>query len=313
MNVYHDFNGFKKEIKTILTIGTFDGVHVGHRKLINRLKEIADERGHQTAILTFEPHPRILLNKDLDKLKLLSTFSEKTILLEKCGIDNLFVMNFNANLAELEASDFVRDILVKQLNVSCVIIGYDHRFGKDRKGDVGFLKQCANTYGFDVEEIPEYIISQDKVSSTSIRNFLTNGKVEAANVLLGTNYTIHGKVVEGDKIGRTIGFPTANICVSDTFKLIPEDGIYAAKAWIDKTPFEGMLYIGNRPTVDGNKQSIEINLFDFDTNIYHKDIVIELFSFIRGDEYFNSLDELTAKIKEDEIKVRVYFEENRPL
>ena len=307
MKIIADLQDYKIEKPIVLTIGTFDGVHHGHRKIIDRLIEVAQQKGHQTAILTFEPHPRIVLQKDAQNLRLLNTLPEKIELLENCGIDNLFVLNFNENISQIEPIDFVKEILVGQMGVSYVIIGHDHKFGKDRRGDVHFLKAIAKEYNFEVEEIPEFEVSQQKVSSTAIRNALLEGNVTLANELLGSLFSLQGTVVEGNKIGRTIGFPTANIDLQNKYKLIPKEGIYAASIIVNEKLHFGMLYIGNRPTLNGKEKSIEMNIFDFDGDIYNLEVTLNIHSFIRDDHKFDSLETMKDAICLDEKNIRSFF------
>ncbi|MGB3587160.1 MAG: riboflavin biosynthesis protein RibF, partial [Tunicatimonas sp.] len=254
--------------RPVVTSGTFDGVHIGHQKILNRLQELAKEVDGETVVLTFWPHPRLVLKGDESSLKLLNTFEEKARLLEQVGIDHLVQIPFTEEFSQLSPDEYVQRILVDQLGAKFLVIGYDHRFGRNRQGDFEYLLQNAPRFGFQVEEIPRQDIDDIGVSSTKIRQALETGDVATAHSYLGRYYDISGTVVDGDKIGRGLGFPTANISVEEKYKLIPADGIYAVHVFLEEKQFGGMLYIGNRPTLAGKNKTIEVNIFDFDQDIY---------------------------------------------
>lgn len=299
MNVYHNIDEFKPVKNAVVTIGTFDGVHLGHRKIISRIKEIADEIGGETVILTFFPHPRMILHPEDQDLKLINTIPEKAALLEELGVDHLIITPFSRDFSNQTAEEYIKNILVEKIGTKKIVIGYDHRFGKDRKGSLAELQQLAPAYGYEVIEIPEQDIHEVAVSSTRIRKALLNDEVELANEFLGYPFFISGKVNRGDQIGRTIGYPTANILVEETYKLIPSDGIFAVKVYLEDKEYKGMGYIGHRPTINGMTRNIEVNIFDFNEDIYTKPIKMELLHFIRGDIKFSSLDELTTQLDKD--------------
>lgn len=299
MNIYHNIDEFKPVKNAVVTIGTFDGVHLGHRKIISRIKEIANEIGGETVILTFFPHPRMILHPEDQDLKLINTIPEKAALLEELGVDHLIITPFSRDFSNQSAEEYIKNILVEKIGTKKIVIGYDHRFGKDRKGSLADLQQLAPVYGYEVIEIPEQDINDVAVSSTRIRKALLNDEVELANEFLGYSFFISGKVNRGDQIGRTIGYPTANILVEETYKLIPSDGIFAVKVYLDGEEFKGMGYIGHRPTINGMTRNIEVNIFDFNQDIYTRPIKMELLHFIRGDVKFGSLDELTAQLDKD--------------
>jgi riboflavin kinase/FMN adenylyltransferase len=299
MNIYHNIDEFKPVKNAVVTIGTFDGVHLGHRKIISRIKEIANEIGGETVILTFFPHPRMILHPEDQDLKLINTIPEKAALLEELGVDNLIITPFSRDFSNQTAEEYIKSILVEKIGTKKIVIGYDHRFGKDRRGSLADLQQLAPVYGYDVIEIPEQDINDVAVSSTRIRKALLNDEVELANEFLGYPFFISGKVNRGDQIGRTIGYPTANILVEETYKLIPSDGIFAVKVYLDGEEYKGMGYIGHRPTINGMTRNIEVNIFDFNQDIYTRPIKMELLHFIRGDIKFGSLDELTTQLDRD--------------
>ena len=299
MKIYHNINEFKAIDKAVVTIGTFDGVHLGHRKIIERLKELADEIGGETVILTFFPHPRMILNPEDESLKLINTIHEKAALLEQLGIDHLIITPFSRDFSNQSPEAYIRDVLVNTIGTKKMVIGYDHRFGKDRAGSFDDLLRLSTTYGYDVVEIPEQDINDVAVSSTLIREALLNGAIELANNFLGYPFYISGKVGRGDQIGRTIGYPTANIMIEETYKLIPDDGIFSAKVIIRGISYNGMAYIGSRPTINGITRNIEVNIFDFDTEIYGEEISMQFFNYVRGDVKFDGLDALKVQLAKD--------------
>lgn len=292
MKVYSNIEDFKEVKNPIVTTGTFDGVHLGHQKIIARLKDVAQKHQGETVLLTFYPHPRMVLFPDDNELKLLNTQQEKIELLEKYGIDHLIIHPFTKEFSRLTSVEFVRNILVNQLHTNRLIIGYNHHFGRNREGSFEHLKEFGPVYGFDVEEIPAKDIDSIEVSSTKIRVALQSGDVETANTYLGHTYSITGKVIKGNQLGRTLGYPTANILIDDKYKLIPADGVYAVKVGVNGKSYGGMLNVGNNPTINGKGRSIEVNIFDFSGDIYGADATIYFIKRLRDEQKFNGLDEL---------------------
>jgi len=301
LKVYQSVEEFKKVKNAVVTIGTFDGVHAGHQKILTRLKELAEANKGETVVLTFFPHPRMVLQPEDNDLKLITTLEERIFLLHHFGIDHLIVQPFSKEFSRLSAVEFVRDILVNSIGMKTLVIGHDHHFGRNREGSYKDLEDFAPVYNFRLEEIKEEVINEVAVSSTKIRKAVTEGNVRGANELLHHDFTIAGKVVEGDKLGRNIGFPTANISIAETYKLIPADGIYAVTATVESKLYKGMLYIGMRPVLKGKEHRIELNLFDFNRDIYGKEIKVHFKDRIRGDENFESMDKLKEKLKEDKM------------
>ncbi|MBO6659524.1 MAG: bifunctional riboflavin kinase/FAD synthetase [Roseivirga sp.] len=287
----------------VVTSGTFDGVHMGHQKIIDRLKEEARRIDGETVLITYWPHPRLVLKPWDSSLQLLSTFPEKANLLEEYGIDHLVKVPFTKEFASMQAEDYIRVILSERIQTKKIIIGYDHRFGKDRSGGLEELHQFSDKYGYEVEEIPRQDIEEIGISSTKIRRALEVGDVQQANTFLGRNYAITGRVVHGEKIGRSLGFPTANISIKENYKLIPADGIYAVRVCLKYNKFDGMLNIGNRPTIGGDHKTIEVNIFDFNEDIYESEISIEFVDLIRKEIKFSSLDALKEQLKIDKQSV----------
>ncbi|WP_396143548.1 bifunctional riboflavin kinase/FAD synthetase [Flavobacterium sp.] len=286
--------------KSVVTIGTFDGVHIGHKKILERIIFNAKELNCESVVLTFFPHPRMVL-QDNSVVQLLNTVDEKTLLLEKTGIDNLIIHPFNQEFSRLTAEEFVKEILVNQLNIRKIIIGYDHRFGRNRTANINDLIVFGKEYGFEVEQISAQEINDNAVSSTKIRNAILEGNITLANNYLGYNYFFSGIVVKGKQLGRTIGFPTANIKINEDYKLIPKNGVYIVKSNYDKKTIFGLMNIGTRPTVDGTNQTIEVFFLDFDKTIYDETLTIEIIEFIREEQKFDSLNDLKNQINEDKI------------
>lgn len=303
MKIYHHIDEFKAVNNAVVTIGTFDGVHLGHRKIIARIKELAEEIGGETVILTFFPHPRMILNPEDESIKLINTINEKATLLEQLGVDHLIITPFSRDFSNQTAEGYIRDVLVNKIGTKKIVIGYDHRFGKDRQGGLDDLLKLGPVYGFEVVEIPEQDINDVAVSSTRIRNALLEGKIELANTFLGYPFYITGKVVRGDQIGRQIGYPTANIVIEERYKLIPFDGIFAAKINIQGKLYKGMAYIGSRPTINGMSRNIEINIFDFNQEIYNERVTLHFYNYVRGDVKFTGLDELKVQLAQDKVDV----------
>ena len=301
MKVYQSILEFSSVPFAVVTIGTFDGVHAGHQKIISRLTELSKSNKGETVVLTFFPHPRMVLQPDDNELKMITTMDEKIELLRNAGIDHLIIQSFSKEFSRISATEFVRDILVNRIGTRILVIGHDHHFGRNREGNYKNLEEWAPVYGFQLEEIDEQDVNDVAVSSTKIRNALQEGDVQMANTLLGHDFSLTGKVVNGEQLGRSLGFPTANIQVTENYKLIPADGIYAVLVRVDMEIFKGMLYIGNRPSLNGTKRSIEVNIFDFDRMIYDKIISIFFKARIRGDQHFENLTLLTDKMKEDKL------------
>lgn len=306
MKTFHDISSFKTNEKTFVTIGTFDGVHFGHKEIINKLVNDAKLAGKKSVLLTFFPHPRMVLQKDA-KIALINTIEERTSLLEKTGLDYLIIHPFSKAFSRLTALDFVRDLLVAQLNISKLIIGYDHHFGKNREGNIAQLTEYSHTYGFSVEEIPAQDIDDVSVSSTKIRRALAVGNLKTANRYLGTPFMLSGKVVNGKKLGGQIGFPTANIDILEDYKLIPKTGVYVVQSEINNKIIFGMMNIGNRPTVSGTHQTIEVHFFDYNNDLYNTFLTIELLLFLRDEHKFDAIESLILQLKKDEQRARNYL------
>ncbi len=309
MEIAHSIFNFNPSQKTIVTIGTFDGVHIGHKKIIQKLIKEAKSSDKKSVLLTFFPHPRMVLQKDVS-IKLINTIDERAKYLENLGLDYLIIHPFSKEFSRLTALDFVRDILVNQLNTSKLIIGYDHHFGKNREGNIEQLTEYSHLYDFTVEEIPAQDIDEVSVSSTKIRKALAAGELKTANKYLGYNFSIMGKVVNGKQLGGKIGFPTANIDVSENYKLIPKTGVYIIKSIIDTKVVFGMMNIGNRPTVNGTHQTIEVHFFDFNQDLYSKELTVDLLYFLRDEQKFDSIDDLTTQLHKDKESSINYLKNN---
>lgn len=304
MKVYHNIEEFKGVNNPIVTIGTFDGVHIGHQKIISRMKELAEKLDGETVLITFYPHPRLVLHPDSKNLKFINTQERKIKLLEKTGVDHLIVIEFTPEFSKLTSAKFIQTYLVEKIKTRKLIIGYDHHFGKNRLGDFKTLYDLGKKHGFGVEKIPAQDVENIAVSSTKIRKSLNEGKICKANSLLGYEYSITGIVVMGQKIGRKIGFPTANIDQADEYKLITANGVYACRVEYDGKIYQGMGNIGVRPTVNQNSLTIEVNIFDFDKEIYDEEITIYFVDRIRNEVKFGNLDLLKAQLTKDEVTVR---------
>lgn len=291
----------------MLTIGTFDGVHIGHKKIIDRLISSALTERLQSVVLTFFPHPRMVLQQN-SEIKLLNTIEEKQQLLEQIGLDTLIIHPFDKSFSELSAEEFVKNILIEKLNIKKIIIGYDHRFGKNRSAGIEDLVIFGAKYGFEVEQIPAQEIEEVSVSSTKIRKALEEGHVTLANSYLGYNYFFNATVIEGKQLGRTIGFPTANLKVSEDYKLIPEIGVYVVEGVVEGQKLKGMMNIGFRPTVDGTSLSIEVHFFDFSETIYGKNLQISVLEKIRDEQKFASVEALKNQLEQDKIFAVNYFQ-----
>ena len=309
MKIIRSITAFNSSEKTIVTIGTFDGIHIGHQKILKDLIKTAKKEGKKSVLLTFFPHPRMVLQKD-NKILLLNTIEEKSGLLEKMGLDYLIIHPFSREFSRLTALDFVRDVLVNKLNTSRLIIGYDHHFGKNREGNIHQLKEYSLLYDFKVEEIPAQDIDDVSVSSTKIRTALKDGNLKTANNYLGYHYMLNGTVVSGKKLGGTIGFPTANLEIKEPYKLIPKTGVYIIKTHINTVLYTGIMNIGFNPTVLGKHQTIEAHLFDFNEDLYGKEIMIEFIYFLREEHKFKSIEELVVQLNIDKENAISYLSNN---
>mgnify|MGYP001175881382 FL=1 len=299
MKIFNNIQSYSSEKESILTIGTFDGVHIGHNKILTRLVEESKKNNLSSLIMTFFPHPRMVLQKS-QEIKMIDTIDEKIHLFEKTGVDNLIIQPFDENFSKIRAKEFVEEILVKKLKIKYIIIGYDHRFGKDREASVDDLKKFGLNYMFTVEEIAAQEIHSIAISSTKIRNAILKGEIKKCNEYLGRNFMLTGEVVHGDGLGKKINFPTANIKIPETYKIIPKNGVYLVKAIINSEIYFGMMNIGVRPTIGGKNKSLEIHFFNFKDNIYNKTISVEIICKIRDEEEFSSIDELKIQLKKDE-------------
>jgi len=307
VKVHHSIQKFKeKKYTSILTIGTFDGVHIGHQKIIERLNHSKKKSKDKSIILTFFPHPRKVLQFG-NEIKMLNTMDEKIQLLEKFGLDYLVIEPFTEEFSQLSALNFTRDILVNQLAIKKLIIGHDHHFGKNREGNFEQLQEFGELYDFEVEEITAQEIENVSVSSTKIRKALEEGLIEKANAYLGYNYLLTGKIVKGEGLGRKINFPTINIYIQEDYKLIPKKGVYIIKTTISKKIIFGIMNIGNRPTVSGKNQTIEVHLLDFKENLYGEKIQIEVLKHLRDEQKFDSIEILSSQIKKDENTARKWI------
>jgi riboflavin kinase / FMN adenylyltransferase len=307
MRIYYSIDDFSPVKNAVVTSGTFDGVHVGHKKILSRLTEVARKNDGETVVITFWPHPRLVLYPDDKNLRLLNTFEEKAELLKKQGIRHLLRIPFTKEFSQLSSEEFITNMLVDKIGTKKLVIGYDHHFGKNREGSFEQLKQNGPKYGFEVEEIPKQDVDHVTVSSTTIRRSIESADLETANQLLGQPYMLSGRVVKGDQIGRQIGYPTANIEIDSIHKLIPADGIYAVYVRHADAIYKGALYIGNRPTVGGTKKVIEVNIFNFEKEIYGESLTVEFHKFIRGDVKLNSLEALKHQIAIDKEQALLSF------
>jgi riboflavin kinase/FMN adenylyltransferase len=308
LKIYRHLSEFTKLNHAVAAIGTFDGVHFGHRKIISRLVETANATGGESVILTFFPHPRLILDPENQDLKMINTIREKAMILENLGVDHLIITPFTRDFSNLDPDQYINDVLVDTIGIKHIIVGYDHRYGKDRKGGMQDLHVAGQKLGFDVEEIPEQDIHDVAVSSTQIRKALLCGDVALAAEYLGYNFQLHGRVIKGDKIGRTIGFPTANLFVEESYKLIPSDGIYAVTVDLKEGNFKGMAYIGQRPTINGMTRNIEVNIFDFNQEIYGQDITMTFMEFLRHDVKFTGLEALKIQLQQDKEDTLAFFD-----
>lgn len=307
MKVYHSIDQFTTEAKTTLTIGTFDGAHKGHKYVLKRLSEMAEKAGNESVLLTFHPHPRHVLYPDNQDLKLLNTIEEKIEELKKSGLQHFVIQEFTKEFSRTKSVNFIRDLLVNKLNMGQMVVGYDHHFGRNREGSYEELKELSELYNFELEQIPPQDEGDVTVSSTKIRKLLYAGDLEKANTYLGYSYPINGKVVRGNKIGRTIGFPTANILVENKWKLIPADGVYAVKVSLGEKQYFGMLNIGKRPTIADEQHAIEVHIFDFSADIYGSEIKVELIKRMRDERQFDDIELLKTQLQVDENNCKRHF------
>ncbi|MDI9873006.1 bifunctional riboflavin kinase/FAD synthetase [Flectobacillus rivi] len=303
MKVYYGIQEFQRLENAVVTSGTFDGVHLGHQKILKRLAEVAQQTGGESVVITFYPHPRTVVSADNQEVKLLSTLDEKIELLTQNGVQHLLVIPFTREFSELTSEEFIQKVIVNTIGTKTLVIGYDHRFGKNREGGFDYLVQNASRYGFGVEEISRQDIDHVAVSSSKIRKAIQDGDMTQAQHFLGRNYDLNGLVVKGKQIGRTIGFPTANIQVREQTKLVPQDGVYAVWVYYNAEKLRGMLNIGNRPTVDGTYKTIEVNILDFNKEIYGENLKVEFVQKVRPEQKFNGLDALKAQIAQDKLTV----------
>jgi riboflavin kinase/FMN adenylyltransferase len=303
MQTFYEAHEFPVLPFAVVSSGTFDGVHIGHQSILKKVVETARLHNGQSVVVTFFPHPRMFFGQEV---KLLNTLQERIELIAQTGIDYLLVLKFDEHLANFSANEFVEKIYIQTTHAKKLILGYDHHFGKNRSGNIDFLKANLSRYSFDLEEIPAQDIDQITISSTKIRSALFSKDISTATKYLGRYYTLSGKVIEGDKIGRTIGYPTANLQMTENYKLIPAEGIYAVWVKIDNQRYGGMLYIGKRPVIDKNSElRIEVNIFDFDQDIYGKTITLEFVNFLRNDMNFESLEALQAQLSQDKLAALV--------
>ena len=306
LKIFHSIKDFSSPKKTILTLGTFDGVHVGHKKILERIIQNTVNKKYESLVLTFFPHPRMVLQEH-SEIKLLNTIPEKINLLEKIGIENLVIHPFDETFSRLTAEEFVSTVLVDQFHIHKIIIGHDHRFGRNRTANIDDLINFGKQYGFEVEQISVQEINDLSVSSTKIRNALLEGKMDLANEYLGYDYFLTGTIFKGKQLGRTIGFPTANLNIEENYKLIPLNGVYIVKSTINQKTVYGMMNIGFNPTVKGESLSIEIHYLDFDTDLYDQKITVSILKYLRPEEKFDSIDTLKKQLQKDKEATIAYI------
>ena len=299
MKIYQQLTDFHPPHFSVVTSGTFDGVHLGHQKILRRLQELARSKQGETVLLTYWPHPRLILQPQDKSLRLLSTLSEKVKLLEEMGVDHLIILPFTEELSQMSSEDFIRSILVEKIQTKTLVIGYDHKFGKNREGSFEYLQSHSHLFGFAIEEISRQDVDDLGVSSTKIRTALAQGDISTANKYLGRPYDLSGQVVKGQQIGRSLGFPTANIQIADDYKLLPRDGAYAVHAEVNSIQYKAILNIGDRPTVDGEKKTIEAHLIDFEGDLYGQELRVYFQEFLREEKKFESLDALKNQLVVD--------------
>ncbi len=299
MVIYRNLDKSHYDKNSIVTVGTFDGIHLGHREIISKINELKKQGGFRSVVVTFDPHPQLILRNKSDGIKLLSTTEEKIDTFDKLGIDVLYILEFTRELAETHAEEFLEKYLVNGIGLSHLVLGFDHSFGKNREGNFETISSLTSRYGFEVHKVEEFK-GDTSINSTTIRKMLLEGEVEHAAKLLGSDYSFEGTVVQGDRRGSTIGFPTANLRLDDAHKLIPKNGVYAVTVDVDGFRYNGMMNIGNRPTVsEGNDIFIEVNIFDFNKDIYGRKIRVHTRKYLRGERKFGSIDELVAQLNKD--------------
>lgn len=311
MDIITDINAFHKPSYAVVTVGTFDGIHIGHQAIIHKMKNIAQSKNGETILVTFDPHPRQVLNNNKGELRFINTRDRKFALLEKFGIDRMIIIPFTRDFAKTTSEDFIKEIVVKKIGVNVLIVGYDHHFGRNREGNYEKLIQLGEKLGFDVEEIPARFMDDVAVSSTKIRKALAEGNVRFANRMLGYPYSISGKVVHGNRLGRTIGFPTANIDVEDKYKLIAAGGVYFCKVEFDGEEYYGMGNIGTRPTVGIDGLVTEVHIFNFRKDIYGKKITLFFLDRIRDEQKFASMEKLREQLIKDQQTAEHLIDENK--
>ncbi len=309
MVIHDDISSFSVR-HPVLTVGIFDGVHLGHRYILEKLKERARQLDGETVVLTLWPHPRIVLNQQDDHFKLLNTLEEKKYLLGQAGLDHLIVQPFTTEFSRLSSCDFIREILVGKYRISHLVVGYNHRFGRDREGNFAKLKDCAGKFGFGIERMRAFQTAGRQVSSSGIRDLLQTGHIRQANRMLGWEYGFSGNVIGGSRLGSSIGFPTANITVDEDYKMIPADGVYAVRAELKGSWYRGMMNMGSRPTVndDPQRKTIEVHLFDFDRDIYSEKIRISYIARLRDEKKFRGIDALKEQLVLDRKKALRIFD-----
>ena len=299
MKIYKSIDEYNESKSSVVTIGTFDGIHKGHQKIFNKVINVSKQSNLSSVVLTFFPHPRIILNKYND-IKMIDTLDEKIEHLEKIGIDNLIIHPFDKKFSLLSADQFIKEYLLKKLQLKHIIIGYDHRFGKGREASVSDLKEYSSDFNFIVDEIDAQEIEKIAISSTKIRNSINQGDLETTKKYLGRFFSLTGKVVKGDGLGKQIDYPTANLLIEEDYKIIPKDGVYYIRTRIDNKLYNGMMNIGHRPTIGNKAKSIEVNLFNFDMDIYDKVISVDVVVKIRDEKKFSSINALKAQLSKDE-------------
>jgi riboflavin kinase / FMN adenylyltransferase len=307
VRIYHSIEDFPSDVNTIVTIGTFDGVHKGHQIIINRVNEIAKKQALESVVLTFDPHPRHVIYPDDQELRLIHTLEEKIEALSKTGVQNLVLHKFTKEFSRTESVNFIRDFLVTKLNMKYMVVGFDHHFGKNRQGTFDNLIELSDAYGFKIEKIKPQNIGEVTISSTKIRNAILEGDCKKANAYLSANFSITGKVVQGNKIGSSIGYPTANIEIENQWKILPKNGVYAVKILLKNQQYFGMLNLGNRPSISDDSFAIEVHLFDFNATIYNEELKIEFIQRIRDEQQFSDLEKLKSQLKIDEINCKQIF------
>ena len=308
MRIFRDLNELAEFKNSVVTIGTFDGVHIGHQKILKKLNNEASSINGESILFTFYPHPRMVVFPDSHNLKLIQTIDEKIESLRAYGLDNVIIYPFTKDFSRLTAFEFVRDILVNKLKVKKLVIGYDHQFGRNREGNIEFLRESAEMFDFEVIEISAQEIDEVNVSSTKIRNSIMDGNIDRANDFLGRPFRISGDVVKGNRLGRELGFPTLNLQLSNDHKIIPAEGVYAVEINLMNVVYKGMMNIGKNPTVSEIlERKYEVHVFDFDQDVYGEHVAILFHQFIRKEKTFDNLEELKSQIQEDEKSIRHYF------